>query len=227
MTNKIQNLKFKIQNYILITIIYTAAIIQIHNVYAFTTNEVVKRVKETFKNSKTINTEFTQTVNHISLKNKQVKNGIIKIKMPDKLLMTYDKPKESRQKLIINRNKFLLYLENTNEVMKKNIEDSESEVEKQIFPWMEHLNDYNIKVLTENEKYIELYVTPGEKSQQEFKKLNIQIDSEKWLVINTSMTDLNNNIIEFVFFNSSINTNISDKEFEFIPPKDADILEEK
>ncbi|MBI4650431.1 outer membrane lipoprotein carrier protein LolA [Candidatus Desantisbacteria bacterium] len=202
-------------------------LMRINMVFALTSEEIIKKIKETLKNANTMNAEFKQIINNVSLKNKQIIFGTFKLKRPDKLLMTYEKPKEMRQKLIINGNNFWLYLENNNQIMKKKVIDSEKEVEKQIFPWMENLNVYNIQILTKEEKYIKLVVSPKEKEEapEKFKKFMVHIDPSRWIVVYTYMLDLSDNEIEFYFDNIKFNKNISDNEFEFISPPGAEILE--
>ncbi|MBI5416440.1 outer membrane lipoprotein carrier protein LolA [Candidatus Poribacteria bacterium] len=202
-------------------------IFKINLIYAETAQQIVKKVKDKFAGAKTITANFKQSIYSASLKNKKEIYGIFKIKRPDKLLMTYDKPKDQRQKIVINNNNFWLYLENTNEVMKKTLHDAGNEVDKQIFPWMENIDYYDIQVLTEKEKYIELSIIPTEKIEDKFKKFIVHVDQKKWIIIYTYMLDLSDNIVEFNFSDIELNENILNNEFEFTVPKGAEVLKSK
>ncbi|MBI5207451.1 MAG: outer membrane lipoprotein carrier protein LolA [Candidatus Firestonebacteria bacterium] len=208
-------------------VIYTIIIILfcMDFVYAFTSLEVIKNVKDKFRNAKTIHTDFKQVIYNTSLKNKQIIYGIVKIKKPDKLLMTYEKPENLRQKIIINNSIFWLYLESANQLIKRKDADSEKEVEKQIFPWMEEIDNYNIIVLNNKNKYIELEITPKNTKYEKFNKLIVHVNPENWAVIYTYMLDISNNTVEFYFRDIKFNQNLENKEFDFIPPKDVEILE--
>lgn len=217
MKNKIQKLFFII---ILITL-------QTNKIFALTAQEAVSNVRSAFKNAKTIKADFKQTLYNSSLKNKQIIEGILKIKKPDKLLMTYEKPKKNRQKLLIDKNKFWMYLEDSNELIKKKIHNTEKDIEKQIFPWMEEIDSFNIEILTKTEDYIELIITPRENAMEKFKKFVIRINLKSWMVVNSYMLDLSDNTNEFSFENINLNKDINDKEFDISVPVDAEILEEE
>jgi len=189
------------------------------------TDEILDKINFTESKISDLKMEFKQEITIKSINEKQIVEGRIFYKKPDKILFIQTSPQT--QTISVNKNSMLIYNPSTNNVLKGNVKDfkqMETFLPGIFNPCKNFVNlrkYYTVELSSQTNTEYELLFKP--KSKKYNFKLYLLIDKTNFLPIKnkfesdilTSITDVNR--IE-------INTNLTDTLFDFKVPKDAEIM---
>ncbi len=146
--------------------------------------------------------------------------GELELKRPNKLRMDIAKP--DKQQIICDGNTIWLYLVNDKQVMKSGLKSS-----PQFLVWLNPLD----KLLAgrakdgcrNNGDY--LFFMESEELKDIIKALKIVVDRKTLLIIGIEAVDVNGNSAEYSFSKIKVNPGLKDARFNFIIPKNVEIIE--
>jgi outer membrane lipoprotein-sorting protein len=88
-------------------------------------------------------------------------------------------------------------------------------------------NNYNATLLADGKKKEEpvvLKLIPKDDKSQ-VKWMKIWIDREDWLMQKVQMEDISDNITTYAISDIKLNTNLADSIFQFLPPKNVEVID--
>jgi len=146
--------------------------------------------------------------------------GALELKRPNKLRMDIAKP--DKQQIICDGSAIWLHLINDKQVMKSDIKSS-----PQFLVWLNPLD----KLLSgrakdgchNNGEY--LFFMETEELKDIIKAIKIVVDRKTLLIIGIEAVDINGNSSEYTFSKIKINPGLKANRFEFIIPKNVELIE--
>jgi len=70
-----------------------------------------------------------------------------------------------------------------------------------------------------------LELTPGDKCDTDFKRVNIWVDGKRWLIVKIEYADLNGNITSYTFSDIRVNPKLKGSLFTFSPPEGVEVID--
>lgn len=191
-----------------------------------TAEQIVAKMKAKYDEIKSYQTTMVLTSGGISLLPATRLVVTQKYRKPNKVVFKYVEPSEMQKDIIIiDGNKFWEYTSRMNTVMTAQL----SENENIKFPWDygsfvgQAVESFDYTVLGIDfvglRQCYNLELTPKKEEFRKFKQ-KICIDKEWWVPLK-----IENERYSITYQDTSFNIDISDSEFKFTPPEDADIVE--
>lgn len=190
-------------------------------------DDVVSRLQQTYEKTIDFKADFIQETTVKSIKKTDVEEGLIFFKNPRNMLWNYTKPKA--KKLVINSRKAWLYLPQEKVAY---TQDSDYIFQSRVLiKFLSGLgklkDDFSIEyakpnALDKNGNY-RLVLLPLEKSAA-YNTLQINVDKNKFYILQVNFDDAMGNSTTLRFSNISINTGLAPKIFQFQPPAGVSIF---
>jgi outer membrane lipoprotein carrier protein len=190
-------------------------------------DDVVSRLQQTYEKTVDFKADFIQETTVKSIKKTDVEEGHVFFKNPRNMLWNYTKPKA--KKLVINSRKAWLYLPQEKVAY---TQDSDyifqSRVLIKFLSGLGNLkDDFSIEyakpnALDKNGNY-RLVLLPLEKSAA-YNTLQINIDKNKFYILQVNFDDAMGNSTILRFSNIFINTGLAPQIFQFQPPAGVSIF---
>lgn len=188
---------------------------------------VVTGLQQTYEKTQDFKANFIQTTTIQSIKKTDTEEGTVLFKNPKNMLWDYSKPKA--KKLVINARKAWLYLP-----QEKAAYTQEADYlfkSKTLIKFLSGLgkltDDFTIKYnephsLDKQGNYL-LILSPLEKALS-LNPFQITVDKDTFLILQISFTDTMGNYTALKFSNIFTNIGLSEKMFQFKPPKGVSIF---
>lgn len=183
--------------------------------------QIVKNVQNKYSRIEDAAIEFTQTVTFPLSKVSKTITGTLYLKKGNKYRI------ETDDKVIVTNGKISwVYLPETQQVLIDNFRNDKNTITPDKF-LLNVPSDYFAVLLstvkTDSSELFTLRLTP--KSDNSFiRSIRIVIDSS-WAVRSAEISDMNDTRYTYTVDSLKINTDIPDSEFEFIPPKGAQVVD--
>ncbi|MBN1365289.1 MAG: outer membrane lipoprotein carrier protein LolA [Syntrophaceae bacterium] len=191
-------------------------------------DDVVQKLQSTYEKTKDLKADFIQETAIKSIKKTEKEEGIVFFKNPKNMSWNYSKPQG--KKLVINSRKAWLYLPQEKAVY---VQKSESIFQSKFlinfFSGTGKLqNDFLIKyaesgALDEDGNYM-LKLIPKEKTVA-CNSVQMTIDKKNFYILLVGFDDALGNSTTLKFSNIDINTGLTEKLFQFKPPKGVQVFE--
>jgi outer membrane lipoprotein carrier protein len=183
-------------------------------------DDIVNGLQQTYEKTVDFKADFIQETTIKSIKKTDVEEGHVFFKNPQNMLWNYTKPKA--KKLVINSRKAWLYLPQEKVAY---TQDSDYIFQSRVLiKFLSGLgklkDDFTIKyavanALDKNGNYL-LVLIPLEKSAA-YNTLKINVDKNKFYILQVSFDDVMGNSTTLKFSNISINTGLASSIFQFQP----------
>jgi outer membrane lipoprotein carrier protein len=190
-------------------------------------DEVVTLLQQTYEKTKDFKASFIQQTTIKSIKKTDIEEGVVFFKNPKNMLWNYSRPKA--KKLVINSRKAWLYLpqEKVAYVQEADYIFKSRTLIKFISGLGKLKDDFTIKyakpnALDKQGNYL-LVLTPREKTPS-LNPFSITVDKNTSLILQISFEDTMGNSTTLKFSNTTTNTGLSEKMFQFKPPKGVSIF---
>lgn len=190
-------------------------------------DEVINRLQQTYEKTQDFKAGFSQATTIRSIKKTDIEEGAVYFKNPKNMLWSYTKPKA--KKLVINSRKAWLYLPQEKVAYVQEAENIfKSRTLIRFLSGLGKLkDDFAIKyaepnALDKQGNYL-LILTPLEKDPSLY-PFRITVDKNSSLILQASFEDALGNSTVVKFSNTVTNTGLSEKLFQFKPPKGVSIF---
>lgn len=208
----------------------TALMILSSNAFAgMSAKDVALKVQRLYDGTSTMKADFIQTAKMKTLGITQQDQGIVYMKKDGKIRWEYNKPK---QQFIISNGKTLwFYMPSDKQVIIGNFESAFKYKPAQTFltGMGNLLNDFNVKF--ENSKNMPgtkyeylLQLVPKKMHAGAPAKILLAVNKKDYVISKSLVIDKFNNITEIDFSNIELNIALPDNLFDFVPPKDVEII---
>src|SRR3989339_197931 len=153
----------------------------------------------------------------------QILKGTITIKKPDKIMLEYTSP--VKQNIISDGKTLWVYFKEQNQVIVQAVSGMENKdnIIFQLPKYLKYLKDKYVGSLKEEEKYEEkgavLLEFVPKKEGEDFTRIKLWVDKEKWLPFSTTVYIGENNSITVRFSNIRTNEMTDDSVFNFKLPE--------
>ncbi|MEN6623733.1 MAG: outer membrane lipoprotein carrier protein LolA [Smithella sp.] len=205
-------------------------IVSVNNALAATSpsiDEVINRLQRTYENTKDFKAGFSQATTIRSIKKTDIEEGTVYLKKPKNMLWNYSKPKA--KKLVINSRKAWLYLPQEKAAY---VQEAENIFKSRtLIKFLSGLgklkDDFSIKYAEPDSfdkqgNYL-LILTPREKAPNLY-PFRVTVDKNTSLILQVSFDDALGNSTVVKFSNIVTNAGLSEKMFQFKPPKGVSIF---
>ncbi len=201
-------------------------IILLGHMFALNYDEAFEKLRVSFKkNLETFRADITQEVKIADISQTQILSGKITVKKPDKLLLEYSAP--VKQSIISDGKTFWIYLQEQNQVIVQASAavKSKNNIIFQLPRYIEYLKKKYIGSLKEEEPHdgVEAvlleFVPKGGVEEQDFAKIVLWVDKEKWLPLSSTVYIDRENSITVKFSNIKTAEKLEDSMFEFKIPE--------
>ena len=185
-------------------------------------------IKKAYVKLESLESRFEQVLVMDGVDEPETITGHMIYSKPNLFKIDYKAPKEYRQWILIDGSNIYFYVEATNEVLKKPIPKEEKKdtnrLIKNLFPWFEHLEHYQISLIAQKGDKTGLKIIPKRDIDREsFTQLIIYFNPKSGFISETAMSDENGNTTTFRFLDLAYNHKLSAKLFKFKRPKKAKI----
>lgn len=190
-------------------------------------DEVINRLQQTYEKTQDFKAGFSQATTIRSIKKTDIEEGTVYFKKPKNMLWNYSKPKA--KKLVINSRKAWLYLPQERAAYQQEAENIFKS--RTLIKFLSGLgklkDDFSIKYaerdsLDKQGNYL-LILTPLEKAPNLY-PFRVTVDKNTSLILQVSFDDALGNSTTVKFSNIATNTGLSEKMFQFNPPKGVSIF---
>lgn len=190
--------------------------------WAARTDDVVEKLQKKYESISSIEASFTQDVFTVSLNRSEATEGRVFFKKPGKWKWLYNDP--SRGVITSNGKKVWIFEPDFNQVIEKDVDAVNSGITTDFLTGVGNLErDFDIRLTEEKAGTWLLELAP--KTQiPNVKKLFLEVDRARLLVIKTVVSDYLGNRTEISFKDLKINPQISDSVFELKPPKGSIVV---
>jgi outer membrane lipoprotein carrier protein len=193
-----------------------------------TVEEIVQNLQSSYEKTKDLKADFIQETAIKSIKKTEREEGKVFFKNPKNMLWEYMKPKG--KKLIINNQTAWLYLAEEKVAYRQKSESIfQSKFLINFFAGTGKLkNDFIIKYAEsgalDKEGNFLLKLIPKEKTAA-CNSVKMTIDKNDFYILQISFDDVLGNSTTLKFSNINVNTGLTEKLFQFKPPKGVQIFE--
>lgn len=191
--------------------------------------QVAQKVQSLYDKTYTLKADFVQKATMKSLSISEQDNGVVYMKKDGKIRWDYKSPKKQ---LIVSDGKTIwFYMPSDNQVIIGSFAKSFKYKPTQTFltGMGRILEDFNVKFGNTKElsntsgEYV-LELIPKNHTDESPAKILLSVNKKDFLIEKSTIVDRFGNITEIDFNNIKLNTNLPDKLFTFIPPKDVEII---
>jgi len=187
-------------------------------------DEAIEKLTDSFNNKlETFRAEVTQEVKMADMTEPQVLKGKITIKKPDKIMLEYTTP--VKQDIISDGKTLWVYFKEQNQVIVQDVAKGENKdnIIFQLPKYLKYLTDKYVGSLKEEEKYEEkdavLMEFVPKTDGEDFTRIKLWVDKEKWLPFSTTVYIGENNSITVKFSDIKTNETVEDSIFDFTIPE--------
>ncbi|MFH1074992.1 MAG: outer membrane lipoprotein carrier protein LolA [Candidatus Firestonebacteria bacterium] len=187
-------------------------------------DEAIEKLTDSFDNKlETFRAEVTQEVKIADMTEAQVLKGTITIKKPDKILLEYTSP--VKQNIISDGKTLWVYFKEQNQVIVQEVAAGENKdnIIFQLPKYLKYLKDRYVGSLKEEEKYEDkeavLMEFVPKTEGEDFTRIKLWVDKEKWLPFSTTVYIGESNSITVRFSNIRTNETTEDSVFDFKIPE--------
>ena len=187
-------------------------------------DEAIEKLTDSFNNKlETFRAEVTQEVKMADMTEPQVLKGKITIKKPDKIMLEYSMP--VKQDIISDGRTLWVYFKEQNQVIVQDVAKGENKdnIIFQLPKYLKYLTDKYVGSLKEEEKYEEkdavLMEFVPKTDGEDFTRIKLWVDKEKWLPFSTTVYIGENNSITVKFSDIKTNETVEDSIFDFTIPE--------
>ncbi|HUI31530.1 MAG TPA: outer membrane lipoprotein chaperone LolA [Candidatus Acidoferrales bacterium] len=217
---RIENLGFKVHNYALICVLLLVSS------FAFagdtpTAAEIVKNIRENFNQTHDVIIHFTQTVVMPLSKMSKVTDGTLYLKKGNKYRI------ETEDNVLVTDGKTSwTYAPSSKRIVVDNYKEDKNTISPDKF-LLNVPSDFYVVLLSSNfsdaDTTYTLRLTP--KNDNSFIRSIKLVVSRNWTVRSAEISDMNDTRYTYTVKDLKINSGLPDSEFEFDPPKDAQIVD--
>lgn len=190
-----------------------------------TSNEVVKRIKESREKIRDFSADLLQEKKLSLLKEKVVSKGRVRFKMPDKIFIEFFHPEASQ--MVYDGKTFLLYFKEEKIAERYQVQGNPMVERFLLFsrdPFQEKLAQWSI--VEEREPFLVLEILPKVKDSL-FTKTRMWISKKDWMITGMELVEKNGDTTIFRYSNIKVNTGLLDSDFQIQLPKGVKITEIK
>ncbi|MFH1437521.1 MAG: outer membrane lipoprotein chaperone LolA [Pseudomonadota bacterium] len=194
---------------------------------SLTAEEVVKKLQDYYDSIVDFQADFEQVYKHKIYDEEKTSSGRVYIARPGKMRWEYKKPEK---KLFVADGQYIwVFEESINQVTKQALDQSDLPVAITFLVGKGRLSDEFDSTLVPHESFAKkgmlvLELKPRNATTQ-YKKLLMIVDKKKYRVERTIIIDKSGNTNTMRFMEPQINKGISEKKFQFKPPKGATVIE--
>ena len=194
---------------------------------SLTAEEVVRKLQDYYDSIVDYQADFEQVYKHKVFNEEKKSSGKVYIARPGKMRWEYKKPEK---KLFVADGKHIwVYEESINQVTKRALDQSDLPVAITFLVGKGKLTEeFDSKIIPHEsfaKKGMLVLELKPKKATTQYKKLLFIVDGKKYRVERTIIIDKSGNTNTMRFKDPKINKGISEKKFQFKPPKGATIIE--
>ncbi|MFH1612707.1 MAG: outer membrane lipoprotein carrier protein LolA [bacterium] len=189
---------------------------------------LLKQIEKKMEEVKNFQAEITQTIYSNMTKETEETKGIIYFQSPDLIKIDYSIP--SKEIVFLNGKTCYLYIEETNQVLKKIISDEEKSLFKEqfFFPNFDKIKK-NYKIFfkdKKDKKNFNLEMVPLKSTNSFFAKIKMSVDKNSFMLTKIIIQDFFENKTTLTLSNLQPNIEISKNIFEWKIPEGASVIEQ-
>lgn len=186
------------------------------------TYDLVEKLQKKYESISSIEASFTQEVFNPALNRSETSEGRVFFKKPGKWKWLYNDP--SRGVFTSNGKKVWLFEPDFNQVIEKDVDAVSSGITTDFLTGVGNLGrDFEIGLAEEKPSSFLLELTPKAEIPN-VRKLLLEVDRTRLLVVKTVVSDYLGNRTEISFRDLKINPQISDSVFELKLPKGSIVV---
>lgn len=193
-----------------------------------TAKETAKKVQAFYKTTKDYQADFTQTYNDLAAGTAKASKGKVYFKKPGRMRWDYKKasdPKKMEKLYVSDGSKFWVYEYDFKQVFKQCLKESQLPTSLSFLMGQgDLLKEFKVTFASNStDSAPKLRLVPKTKTSK-YKQIIFTVNPKTYQVEKTELFDPygNSNLIEFK--NAKVNKNLPDRGFDFVPPKDARVL---